>query len=325
VTTGVPSGLDGAEVGRVGADGAAGPESDGGTGPGATTTEVQPLEVIVVTGLSGAGKLSAGRVLEDLGWFVVDNLPPALLQPMVELGARGDIRRFAAVVDVRSRAFSSDLQESIRVLADAGNRPRVIYVHARDEVLVRRYESVRREHPLQGSGTLIDGISAERGLLTGIAGDADLWVDTSDLNVHQLRATLENAFARGGRTPPLTATVMSFGFKYGLPLDADLVVDARFLPNPHWIPELRSGTGQDAEVSGYVLGQPDAGEFLDRYTDVLRLLIPGYRREGKRYLTLAVGCTGGKHRSVAIAEEFARRLTAEGVAAVARHRDLGRE
>jgi RNase adapter protein RapZ len=325
VTTGVPSGLDGAEVGRVGADGAADPESDGETGPGATTTEVQPLEVIVVTGLSGAGKLSAGRVLEDLGWFVVDNLPPALLQPMVELGARGDIRRFAAVVDVRSRAFSSDLQESIRVLADAGNRPRVIYVHARDEVLVRRYESVRREHPLQGTGTLIDGISAERGLLTGIAGDADLWVDTSDLNVHQLRATLENAFARGGRTPPLTATVMSFGFKYGLPLDADLVVDARFLPNPHWIPELRSGTGQDAEVSGYVLGQPDAGEFLDRYTDVLRLLIPGYRREGKRYLTLAVGCTGGKHRSVAIAEEFARRLTAEGVAAAARHRDLGRE
>jgi RNase adapter protein RapZ len=226
---------------------------------------------------------------------------------------------------VRSRAFSSDLQESIRVLADAGNRPRVIYVHARDEVLVRRYESVRREHPLQGSGTLIDGISAERGLLTGIAGDADLWVDTSDLNVHQLRATLENAFARGGRTPKLTATVMSFGFKYGLPLDADLVVDARFLPNPHWIPELRSGTGQDAEVSAYVLGQPDAGEFLDRYTDVLRLLIPGYRREGKRYLTLAVGCTGGKHRSVAIAEEFARRLTAEGVAAAARHRDLGRE
>jgi RNase adapter protein RapZ len=325
VTTGVPRGLDGAEAGRVGIDGSAAPEGEGPAGPGATTAEVQPLEVIVVTGLSGAGKLSAGRVLEDLGWFVVDNLPPALLQPMVELGARGDIRRFAAVVDVRSRAFSSDLQESIRVLADAGNRPRVIYVHARDEVLVRRYESVRREHPLQGNGTLIDGISAERGLLTGIAGDADLWFDTSDLNVHQLRATLENAFARGGRTPPLTATVMSFGFKYGLPLDADLVVDARFLPNPHWIPELRSGTGQDAEVSAYVLGQPDAGEFLDRYTDVLRLLIPGYRREGKRYLTLAVGCTGGKHRSVAIAEEFARRLTAEGVAAAARHRDLGRE
>jgi UPF0042 nucleotide-binding protein len=248
-----------------------------------------------------------------------------LLQPMVELGARGDIRRFAAVVDVRSRAFSSDLQESIRVLADAGNRPRVIYVHARDEVLVRRYESVRREHPLQGNGTLIDGITEERGLLTGIAGEADLWVDTSDLNVHQLRATLENAFAREGRTPPLTATVMSFGFKYGLPLDADLVVDARFLPNPHWIPELRPKSGKDAEVSAYVLGQADAGEFLDRYTDVLRLLIPGYRREGKRYLTLAVGCTGGKHRSVAIAEEFARRLTAEGLTAAARHRDLGRE
>jgi UPF0042 nucleotide-binding protein len=285
----------------------------------------QPLEVVVVTGLSGSGKNSAGRVLEDLGWYVVDNLPPALLLPMVELGARGDVRRFAAVVDVRSRAFSSDLQEAIRLLSEAGLRPRVVYVHARDEVLVRRYESNRREHPLQGDGTLIDGISAERALLTGIAGDADLWVDTSDLNVHQLRATLENAFAHDGRTPPLTATVMSFGFKYGLPLDADLVVDARFLPNPHWVPELRPHTGQDPDVRDYVLGQPNAGEFLDRYTDVLRLLVPGYRREGKRYLTLAVGCTGGKHRSVAIAEEFARRLVADGVAATARHRDLGRE
>jgi UPF0042 nucleotide-binding protein len=317
----------------VGADGPTGPRGDDDTGPRTavppgidlTVGEAQPLEVVVVTGLSGSGKNSAGRVLEDLGWFVVDNLPPALLQPMVELGARGDIRRFAAVVDVRSRAFSSDLQEAIRVLSEAGHRPRVVYVHARDEVLVRRYESNRREHPLQGSGTLIDGISAERGLLTGIAGEADLWVDTSDLNVHQLRATLENAFAREGRTPPLTATVMSFGFKYGLPLDADLVVDARFLPNPHWIPELRPCTGQDAEVRDFVLNQPDAGEFLDRYTDVLRLLIPGYRREGKRYLTLAVGCTGGKHRSVAIAEEFARRLREMGIAAEARHRDLGRE
>ena len=289
------------------------------------STETPPLEVVVVTGLSGAGKLSAGRVLEDLGFFVVDNLPPGLLLPMVELGARGDTRRFAAVVDVRSRAFSSDLEEALKTLADAGHRPRLVYVHARDEVLIRRYESNRREHPLQGSGRLIDGIEAERALLTGIAGEADLWVDTSDLNVHQLRATLENAFARDGKTPPLTATVLSFGFKYGLPLDADLVVDARFLPNPHWIPELRPHTGQDAEVRDYVLGQDAAAEFLDRYTDVLRLLVPGYRREGKRYLTLAVGCTGGKHRSVAIAEEFARRLGAEGIAAVARHRDLGRE
>jgi UPF0042 nucleotide-binding protein len=243
----------------------------------------------------------------------------------VELGARGDLRRFGAVVDVRSRAFSSDLQDAIRLLSQAGHRPRVVYVHARDEVLVRRYESSRREHPLQGNGTLIDGISAERSLLTGIAGDADLWVDTSELNIHQLRATLEDAFAQDGRTPPLTATVMSFGFKYGLPLDADLVIDARFLPNPHWVPELRPHTGQDPDVRDYVLGQDDAAEFLDRYVDVLRLLIPGYRREGKRYLTLAVGCTGGKHRSVAIAEEFARRLSAEGITATARHRDLGRE
>jgi UPF0042 nucleotide-binding protein len=294
--------------------------------PGAEVPpEDAPLEVVVVTGLSGAGKNSAGRVLEDLGFFVVDNLPPALLQPMVELGARGDVRRFAAVVDVRSRAFSSDLQEAIRGLDAVGHRPRVVYVHARDEVLVRRYESVRREHPLQGSGRLIDGISEERALLTGIAGEADLWVDTSDLNVHQLRATLEAAFALERATDPLSATVLSFGFKYGLPLDADLVVDARFLPNPHWLPELRPKTGRDPEVRDYVLSRDGAADFLDRYTDVLRLLVPGYRREGKRYLTLAVGCTGGKHRSVAIAEEFARRLTVEGVAATARHRDLGRE
>jgi RNase adapter protein RapZ len=302
-----------------------GPQSDVTPGLDPTTTETAPLEVVVVTGLSGAGKNTAGRVFEDLGWFVVDNLPPALLLPMVRLGARGDLRRFAAVVDVRSRAFSSDLQEAIRILAEAGHRPRVVFVHARDEVLVRRYESNRREHPLQGAGTLTDGIAAERGLLTGIAGEADLWVDTSDLNVHQLRATLENAFAREGQTPPLTATVMSFGFKYGLPLDADLVIDARFLPNPHWIPELRPMTGRDPQVRDYVLSQEDAEAFLDRYLEVLRLLVPGYRREGKRYLTLAVGCTGGKHRSVAMAEEFARRLSAEGVPATARHRDLGRE
>jgi len=289
------------------------------------STETQPLDVVVVTGLSGAGKLTAGRVLEDLGFFVVDNLPPALLLPMVELGARGDLRRFAAVVDVRSRAFSSDLQEALKALAEAGHRPRLVYVHARDDVLVRRYESNRREHPLQGSGRLSDGIAAERALLTSIAGEADLWVDTSDLNVHQLRATLENAFVPDGNAAPLTATVLSFGFKYGLPLDADLVVDARFLPNPHWVPELRPHTGRDPDVRDYVLGREDAGEFLDRYTDVLKLLIPGYRREGKRYLTLAVGCTGGKHRSVAIAEEFARRLREMGIAAEARHRDLGRE
>jgi UPF0042 nucleotide-binding protein len=226
---------------------------------------------------------------------------------------------------VRSRAFSSDLQEAIHGLDAVGHRPRVVYVHARDEVLVRRYESVRREHPLQGSGRLIDGITEERGLLTGIAGEADLWVDTSDLNVHQLRDTLEAAFALERATDPLSATVLSFGFKYGLPLDADLVVDARFLPNPHWLPELRPRTGRDPEVRDYVLSRDGAAEFLDRYSDVLRLLVPGYRREGKRYLTLAVGCTGGKHRSVAIAEEFARRLTAEGVAATVRHRDLGRE
>ncbi len=302
-----------------------GPQRDVPPSADGTTTEVVPLDVVVVTGLSGAGKNSAGRVLEDLGFFVVDNLPPALLQPMVELGARGDLRRFAAVVDVRSRAFSTDLQESIRLLAEAGHRPRVVYVHARNEVLIRRYESVRREHPLQGSGRLIDGIDAERELLTGVAGEDDERLDSSAPSVDHPSAPLASAFVEHGAPPQVLATVLSFGFKYGLPLDADLVVDARFLPNPHWVPELRPMTGRDPQVRDYVLGQDDAAAFLDRYTEVLRLLVPGYRREGKRYLTLAVGCTGGKHRSVAIAEEFARRLGAEGIAAVARHRDLGRE
>jgi len=283
-------------------------------------------ELTVLTGMSGAGRSTAARVLEDLGWFVVDNLPPRLLQPMLELGGAAErpVERIAVVVDVRGRTFFRDLTEALARLTESGTDLRVVFLDARDEVLVRRFESVRRKHPLQGEGRISDGIARERRMLGDLRGDADLIVDTSDLNVHQLRTRLEQAFGRPG-PEALQATIVSFGFKYGLPVDADLVVDVRFLPNPHWVPELRPQTGLDPDVAGYVLGDPDAQELLSRYESVLRLITPGYLREGKRYLTLAVGCTGGKHRSVAIAEEVGRRLRAGGVDTRVVHRDLGRE
>jgi UPF0042 nucleotide-binding protein len=257
---------------------------------------------------------------------VVDNLPPELIATMVDLGSRsaGAVARVAVVVDVRSRAFSADLHEVIVDLDRRGYRPRVLFLEAADDVLIRRFENVRRGHPLQGDGRLVDGIAAERALLEALRGEADLLVDTTQLTVHDLRREVEREF--GGDTPPaLRATVLSFGYKYGLPLDADLVADVRFLPNPHWIPELRDHTGQDPEVRDYVLTQAGAGQFLDIYTELLRLVGGGYRREGKRYLTLAIGCTGGKHRSVAIAEELAKRLAGDGVQTAVVHRDLGRE
>jgi UPF0042 nucleotide-binding protein len=280
------------------------------------------MEVAVVTGLSGAGRSTAAKVLEDLGWFVVDNLPPELIATMVELGAQasGAVTKVAVVMDVRSRAFTDDLAAVIKDLDARGYKPRVLFLQASDAVLVRRFEQVRRGHPLQGEGRLVDGIAAERQLLGPLRAEADLTVDTSGLSVHQLRSTIEDAFGSESSTRT-RATFLSFGYKYGLPMDADMVVDVRFR-----IPELRELTGRDAEVRDYVLSQEDCGEFLDRYHDLLRLVSGGYRREGKRYLTIAVGCTGGKHRSVAIAEELAVRLAAEdGLTTKVAHRDLGRE
>ncbi len=287
------------------------------------------LETVIITGLSGAGRSAAAKCFEDLGFFVVDNLPPELIGTLVDLGSRsqGAVTRLAVVMDVRSRGFSKDLRGVIRDLADRQMRPRVLFLEARDDVLVRRFENVRREHPMQGAGRLVDGITAERRLLAGLRDEADLVIDTSDRSVHQLRGAIESSFASDGVAPrtELRATVVSFGYKYGLPVDADLVVDVRFLPNPHWIPQLRELTGRDEEVRDYVLSQEGAGEFLDRYTDILRIIGAGYRRERKRYLTLAVGCTGGKHRSVAMSQQLADRLSDMGVQATVIHRDLGRE
>ena len=286
------------------------------------------LDIVVVTGLSGAGRSTAAKCLEDLGYFVVDNLPPELLATMVDLGSRsqGAVTRIAAVMDVRSRAFSSDLRGVIDDLDTAGLAPRVLFLEASDGELVRRFESVRREHPLQGGGRLTDGIAAERRLLEPLRDAADLVVDTTGRSVHQLRRVIETNFvAERSDRPPLRATLVSFGFKYGLPVDADLVVDVRFLPNPFWIPELRDLTGQDEPVRAYVLGQNGASTFLDQYTALLETIGAGYKREGKHFLTLAVGCTGGKHRSVTIAEELSRRLNAMDVRTSVVHRDLGRE
>ncbi len=302
--------------------------------PATRATSTDALHLVVLTGLSGAGRSTAAKCLEDLGWFVVDNLPPALLNTMVELGTRsgGAIGKIAAVVDVRSRGFTSDLHGALSALERRGAELQVLFLEASDDELVRRFENVRRPHPLQGDGRLVDGIARERDLLRDVRGEADLVLDTTRLNVHELRAKIVAAFADADE-PTLRAAVVSFGYKYGLPVDADLVVDCRFLPNPHWVPELRPLTGRDPEVREYVLGQPATRQFLDRYTELLEILVAGYRQEGKRFLTLAVGCTGGKHRSVTIAEELAARLAALGradeqhdaIEVQVSHRDLGRE
>ena len=283
-------------------------------------------ELVIVTGMSGAGRSTAAKVFEDLGWYVVDNLAPTLIAPMVDLVMRESrsTDRLAFVVDVRGRAFFDTLRSTLDELDSAGLNHRIVFLESDDDVLVRRYEGVRRPHPLQGEGRVTDGIERERELLRELRGEADLVIDTSARNVHELRTAIESAFGDTDDVP-LRATVMSFGFKYGLPVDADLVADVRFLPNPHWVPELRPRTGQDPEVSGYVLSQHGAKEFLDRYAEVLNIVTEGYRREGKRYMTLAIGCTGGKHRSVAMSEQIAARLSAEGVDTVVVHRDMGRE
>lgn len=286
----------------------------------------QETDLVVVTGVSGGGRSTVARALENVGYYVVDNLPQALLVQLAELAAKagGAAKKTAMVLDVRSRAFSTDLSGAIRELQERGFAPRVVFVDADDEVLIRRFESVRRSHPLQGEGRLSDGIAAERALLAEARERADVLIDTSHLNVNQLRARVEELFA-SPEALKLRVTVLSFGFKYGLPPDADFVLDARFLPNPYWVPELRDHTGREEQVSNYVLGQRGAATFVETYARLVMATAPGFEREGKRYLTVAVGCTGGKHRSVAIAEELARRLRELRVVAHAQHRDLGRE
>jgi UPF0042 nucleotide-binding protein len=283
-------------------------------------------EIVIITGLSGAGRSTAAKSLEDLDWFVADNIPADLLPTMADLArrAKGGVPRLAAVVDVRSRAFSTDLKSAISDLHARGVRPYVVFLEAADDTLVRRFDSVSRPHPMQEGGRVVDGIAAERELLAPLRAEADLILDTSALNVHELRARMQDAFATEGDTA-LRVTVISFGYKYGLPVDADMVADCRFLPNPHWIAELAPLTGQDRPVRDYVLGQPGAADFLDAYVRAVRIALAGYDRAGRHFVALAVGCTGGKHRSVVVAEEIAARLSGSWPGIKVSHRDLGRE
>ena len=291
----------------------------------APSAEDTNSELIILTGMSGAGRSTAVHAMEDLGWYVVDNLPPSMLPQLAELGRHSDeVHRLAAVVDVRTRGFFPAFSAALSTLRAEGYSPRVVFVDASDESLVRRFESVRRPHPLQGEGRLLDGIQHERTMLRDLYSTADVVVDSSGLNVHQLSAKISSLFT-GDRRTQLRLAVMSFGFKYGLPLDADIVFDMRFLPNPFWVPELRALTGRDEDVAEFVLSQEGASEFLDRATHLLESMTAGYVREGRRYVTIAVGCTGGKHRSVAVAEALSKRLEGDRVETFVVHRDLGRE
>jgi UPF0042 nucleotide-binding protein len=290
------------------------------------TDDSHSQEVLIVTGMSGAGRSTVGNALEDLGWYVVDNLPPQMLRPLVELAGRAgtNLPKIAAVVDVRGGQLFSDLEQIVETLRE-GTPVRVLFLEATDAALVRRFEQVRRPHPLQGEGTLLDGIGAERQRMLAIRESSDIVVDTSDLNIHQLATKISDTFSTAD-TPGLQLTVLSFGFKYGLPADADAVADMRFLPNPFWVPQLREKSGLDADVSEYVLGQEGALEFVESYAHALAPVFAGYQRENKRHATIAIGCTGGKHRSVAVAERLALILRDHpGVAVSVKHRDLGRE
>jgi UPF0042 nucleotide-binding protein len=291
----------------------------------AATTPEPPLDVTVITGMSGAGRSEAADVLEDLGFFVIDNLPPALIGKVAELARGGDRpQRYGLVVDVRSGAFIDDLAAALADLRTSGARTRVLFLDASDETLVRRFEATRRRHPLAVTDRVHEGIQKERALLGELKGEADVVLDTSDLNVHQLRERLVAIFAEELATRSLQTSIVSFGFKHGLPLDVDLVFDCRFLPNPHWIEDLRPLDGRDEPVRDYVLGQPETQAFLDELGRLFELTLPAYEREGKSYLSIAIGCTGGHHRSVVIAEALADIFEANGVRPQVRHRDVDR-
>lgn len=285
----------------------------------------EPIDVILVSGMSGAGRSTATRALEDLGWFVVDNLPPTLMTEVVDyVTARAGSTKVAVVADVRGGRLFEELRDSLQTIKNAGHDLRVLFLEANDEALVRRYESSRRPHPLQRDDNILNAVQRERTLLGDLRAESDLVIDTTNLNVHELRRAIEAAFGDDDHVA-LRATVMSFGFKYGIPVDADLVADMRFLPNPYWDPKLKDLTGLDEPVNDYVVEQPEAKAFLDNYANLVSLIEDGYLREGKRFVTIAMGCTGGKHRSVAMAENLAARLVKNGVEVRVFHRDLGRE
>ncbi len=281
-------------------------------------------DYVVIAGLSGAGRSQAANDFEDLGWFVIDNLPPALMSKVSELAdAPGStIERIALVAGTGH--YDSELLENIAVLRRSVPRIRILFLDCATRELVRRYEQTRRRHPLSTGDSLEDAIEAERSLLEPVRADADVVIDTTDLNVHQLRDRIRGAFGQPDSDVGMQTAVRSFGFKHGIPIDADLVFDVRFMPNPHWVDELRPLTGLDDAVRDHVLEVEEVSAFLDKLTDLFELLIPAYRREGKSYLSIAIGCTGGRHRSVAIAEELGRRIREQGTPVAVTHRDIDR-
>ncbi|MEY4553894.1 MAG: hypothetical protein RL197_321 [Actinomycetota bacterium] len=284
-------------------------------------------ELLVVTGMSGAGRSTVGNALEDLGWYVVDNLPPQMLGPISDLFslAKTPLPKLAVVIDVRGREFFAELLENLSLLRSRSINLRLIYLEATDAALVKRFEGVRRPHPLQANGTLLDGIASERSQLFSVRESADLVIDTSDLNIHQLSTEIAGHFSFD-QSKKLHIVVESFGFKYGTPTDADHIADARFLPNPFWNEALRPYTGEDEAVSNYVLSALGAREFIENYVAALKPVLRGYANENKRYATIAIGCTGGKHRSVAVSTEIAKLLRAiPEISVTLKHRDLGRE
>ena len=285
-------------------------------------------EVLILTGMSGAGRSTVAHALEDLGWYVVDNLPPTLLADLISQGNKSEIKSLAVVVDVRGGKFFDELASSLAQLRKSEANFRVAFLDASDQALVQRFESTRRPHPLQGKGRIVDGIAAEREKLQDLLAQSDVVIDTSNLNVHQLEKRTAEIFAQG-LTHSVRVNVLSFGYKYGIPVDADLVLDCRFIPNPHWIPELRPLTGLDNKVKSNVLANPGVTEFVNSYVSVINQMLSGYLREGKKYVTVAIGCTGGRHRSVSVAREIAMKLDGKRdgftVSAHASHRDVGRE
>ena len=286
-------------------------------------------EVVVITGMSGAGRSTVAHAMEDLGWYVVDNLPPSMLSTLCDISTV-TAPKIAVVIDVRGREFFGNLNSALSEIAEHAIARRVLFVDAAYDVLVRRFESTRRPHPLQGSERIVDGISKERQRLREVRSVADVIIDSSALNVHQLEQKVAALF-RDDTQADLRVNILSFGYKYGIPIDADLVMDCRFIANPHWIPELRPLTGLDKPVSEKVLNNQNVQDFLSGYQNLFETMAIGFFQEGRKYLTLAIGCTGGKHRSVAIAEELSARLNAQGlvgekkIVSSAIHRDLGRE
>jgi UPF0042 nucleotide-binding protein len=285
------------------------------------------LRFVIITGLSGAGRSFAIKCLEDLGYFCVDNLPTTLIPTFAELCTHSsrDMRLIALGVDIREGEYLSHLMDTLAELRVQGHKPEVLFLEASDETLVRRYQETRRRHPLAGDGSVLEGIRAERKALANLRESADRIIDTSGLSVHQLKERLVEGYAPEGARDELTVSLMSFGFKHGAPYDADLVFDVRFLPNPHFVDRLKRLDGRDAAVEEFVMSFEESRTLLAKIEDLLRFLLPLYRREGKAYLTVALGCTGGRHRSVTLVELLRRSLEGAGAAPVVRHRDIDRE